>query len=260
MKKLFLTGFAAIVTFTGGAAIAADLPAKAPAPMVVRPACAQFGGFYVGGHVGGGSYNFNYADRGNLVQTIDSDLPTSAKITDGNFLAGVQGGYNWQRNCTVFGVEADWSWTNFNASGQFFDGDGGTQDSFNLESRMRWFGTARVRGGLVVDNLLLYLTGGLAYAKFDRTLTVNEDAPATSTSFSTDRTRWGWTVGAGAEWQWANNWSLKGEFLYMRFESNNDTITGRTVNGINFGVPGRAYQINSEDEAWVARLGVNYRF
>ena len=62
------------------------------------------------------------------------------------------------------------------------------------------------------------------------------------------------------EWQWANNWSLKGEFLYMRFESNNDTITGRTVNGINFGVPGRAYQINSEDEAWVARLGVNYRF
>ena len=125
---------------------------------------------------------------------------------------------------------------------------------------MRWFGTARVRGGLVVDNLLLYLTGGLAYAKFDRTLTVNEDAPATSTSFSTDRTRWGWTVGAGAEWQWANNWSLKGEFLYMRFEFNNDTITGRTVNGINFGVPGRAYQINSEDEAWVARLGVNYRF
>lgn len=168
-------------------------------------ACAQFGGFYLGGHVGGGSYNYNYADRGNLVQTIDDDLPTSAKVTDGNFLAGVQGGYNWQRNRTVFGVEADWSWTNFKASGDFFDGDGGTQDSFNLESRMRWFGTAWVRGGVVVDNLLLYLTGGLAYAKFDRTLTVNEDAPATSVSFNSDKVRWGWTVGAGAEWQWANN-------------------------------------------------------
>src|SRR5262245_44014630 len=187
MKKFFLGGVAAITTFMGGAAIAADLPRKAPAaPVVVRPACAQFGGFYLGGHVGGGSYNFNYEDRGNFIQTVDDDLPTSAKITDGNFLAGVQGGYNWQTNCTVFGVEADWSWTNFKASGQFFDGDTGTQDSFNLESRMRWFGTARVRGGMVFDNLLLYLTGGLAYAKFDRTLTVNEDTPVpfTSVTFS----------------------------------------------------------------------------
>lgn len=260
MKKLVLTGFAAVATFIGGPAMSADLPAKAPAPVVVRPACAQFGGFYLGGHVGGGSYRYDYSDRGNLVQTIDDDLPTSARLSDGNFLAGVQGGYNWQRNCTVFGVEADWSWTNFKATGDFFDGDGGTQDSFNLESRMRWFGTVRARGGVVVDNLLLYLTGGIAYANFDRTLTVNEDAPATTAVFNNSSTRWGWTVGAGAEWQWANNWSLKGEFLYMRFESNDDTISAVTVNGVNFGVPGRSYSISNEDEAWVARLGVNYRF
>ena len=33
-----------------GAALAADLPAKAPAPAVVRSTCANFGGFYLGAH------------------------------------------------------------------------------------------------------------------------------------------------------------------------------------------------------------------
>ncbi len=33
---------------------------------------------------------------------------------------------------------------------------------------MKWFGTARVRTGIVVDNVLLYATGGLAYANFNR--------------------------------------------------------------------------------------------
>ena len=29
-----------------------------------------------------------------------------------------------------------------------------------------WFGAVRGRAGLVVDDLLLYVTGGVAYAKF----------------------------------------------------------------------------------------------
>jgi outer membrane immunogenic protein len=261
MKKLLLTSFAAIATFTGGAAIAADMPSKAPAPVVVRPACAQFGGFYLGGHVGGGSYNFSYEDRGNLVQTIDDDLPTSAKLTDGGFLGGIQGGYNWQTNCTVVGFEADWSWSNINAGATYLDGDGpGAEDAISVESRVKWFGTVRARGGIVVDNLLLYLTGGLAYGKFERTLTVFENAPATAATFEFDRTRWGWTLGAGAEWQWARNWSLKGEFLYLRFQNTDGSVTGLTINGINFGNPGRAYNISSQDDLWVGRLGVNYRF
>jgi hypothetical protein len=36
---------------------------------VARPACAQFGGWYVGGNVGYG-YNHRHEDRGNLVQSI----------------------------------------------------------------------------------------------------------------------------------------------------------------------------------------------
>ena len=142
----------------------------------------------------------------------------------------------------------------------FFDGDAGTQDAVSVESKMKWFGTLRTRGGIVVDNVLLYITGGLAYANFNRNITVFEDAPATTASFSADNTRWGWTAGAGFEWAFAPNWSLKSEFLYMRFKNDEVNFTGQTINGINFGVPGRSYAFDRQDDAWITRVGVNYRW
>ena len=183
--------------------------------------------------------------------------PASA---DGNWLGGAQIGWNWQRNCTVFGFEADWSWSGMKASETFFDGDAGTQDSLNVSSKLRWFGTVRTRAGIVVDNFLLYVTGGFAYAKFNRSFTLSEDAPATTVTFSSNHTRWGWTAGFGTEWAWSGNWSIKSEVLYMRFVNHDATITGTTVDGINFGVPGRGYNIGSQDEVWITRIGLNYRF
>jgi outer membrane immunogenic protein len=259
MKKLFLAT-TALLALAAGSAGAADLAVKArPLPPPV-PTCAQFGGAYIGGNIGYGYYNYNYHDRGNLVQTIDDDLPTSTRLTDDRWNGGVKIGYNWQSRCSLFGVEADWNWTNLRANGTFFDGDGGTQDSIFLESRMKWFGTVRAKTGVVVDNVLIYATGGLAYARFDRSLTVNEDAPATSVTFASSRTRWGWTAGLGTEWAWTPNLSLTSEFLYMRFVHDDRTFTGTTVNGVNFGVPGRAYTISNQDEAWITRIGLNYRW
>jgi outer membrane immunogenic protein len=259
MKKLFLAT-TAIVALAAGSAGAADMAVKARPLPPPPPACAQFGGGYIGANVGWSIYNYNYHDRGNLVQTIDSDLPTHVRLTDDRWNGGVQIGYNWQSRCSLFGIEADWSWTNAKASDTFLDGDGGTQDALTVESRMRWFGTVRARTGVVVDNVLIYATGGLAYARFNRDFTVFEDAPATAATFSSSRTRWGWTAGVGTEWSFAANWSLKSEFLYMRFAHDDTNFTGFTFNGVNFGVPGRTYTFNSNDEAWVTRIGLNYRW
>jgi outer membrane immunogenic protein len=257
MKKILLA-VAGLVAVSGTAS-AADMPVKA-APVIARPACAQFGGFYLGGQVGYGYYNYDYHDRGNLVQTIDDDLPTKARLTTDGWNAGVQGGYNYQSGCTLFGVEADWSWTNKRASDTFLDGDAGTQDALTVSSRMKWFGTVRARTGVIVDNVLLYATGGFAYANFNRSFTVFEDAPATAVAFNSNHTRWGWTAGVGTEWAFSGNWSLKSEFLYMRFVDGDTTFNAVTVNGVNFGVPLRAYNFTNQDEAWVTRIGLNYRF
>jgi outer membrane immunogenic protein len=261
MKKVLLAsvfGFAFV-----GSAIAADMrmPVKA-APAVVRPACAQFGGWYVGANVGWGYLEHTYHDRDNLATFTDGGLPTSTRDTNNGVNGGVQAGYNYQSGCTLFGVEADWSWADTRASSFSSDGDGpigaaGT-DTLSVSSKMRWFGTLRTRSGVIVDNVLIYVTGGLAYANFNNSVSIFEDAPATTLTLSRSRTRLGWTAGLGTEWAFAPNWSLKSEVLYMSFEKDNYSYVG---DGLAAGGNlGQTYRFESKNEAWVSRIGVNYRF
>jgi outer membrane immunogenic protein len=243
-----------------GPVYAANFPVKA-APVAVRPACGQFGGGYVGGHGGWGYYTHNHHDRDFMPATVSADLPASVRLQDDNWHAGVQGGYNWQRGCTVFGVEADWSWSGMKAFGSFNDGGAGAAlDTLSVESQMQWFGTVRARTGVVVDDLLLYVTGGFAYADFDRVYTITEGAPLTTARFTSSDVRWGWTAGVGTEWRWTNNWSVKSEFLYLRFVDETYTIPGTVIGGIAFGAAGSNNRINVQDDAWVTRIGINYRW
>ena len=99
-------------------------------------------------------------------------------------------------------------------------------------SKLQWFGTLRARTGIVVDNLLLYATGGIAYANFDRTWSFFEDVSATTTNFTSQKTLFGWTGGVGTEWTWTPNWSLKSEVLYMRFTSDDARVTGVPPAGV----------------------------
>src|SRR5215468_7212920 len=110
MKALFLAT-TAIVALAAGAANAADLPLrKAP---VMAASCAQFGGFYIGANVGGSYYTApRNDDDGRFVDNAGHAL------TGSGWAGGVQGGYNWQRHCTVFGVEVDWSWSSTSANFQ----------------------------------------------------------------------------------------------------------------------------------------------
>ena len=129
-------------------------------------------------------------------------------------------------------------------------------DTVSISSKMRWFGTVRARTGVIVDNVLLYATGGFAYANFNRSFTFFDDGGPTTLTVGRSNTRWGWTAGVGAEWAFAPNWSLKSEALYMRFETDTITATGDGA----IGNLGRAYRLESQNDAWVTRVGVNYRF
>ena len=105
--------------------------------------------------------------------------------------------------------------------------------------------------------MLLYVTGGLAAAQFDRTWTFFQDAPASTAVFGQNRTRWGWTAGVGTEFAIYGNWSLKSEFLYMRFEQDSANAVG---NGAGLGAAGVGYRLDSQNSMWVTRIGINYRF
>jgi outer membrane immunogenic protein len=250
MKKLSLATFA-VVALAAGAAGAADLPARPLPPP--PPPCAQFGGFYVGGNAGWGYGDHTFRS----LDTIGNFGPLEVSRSVNGWAAGVQGGYNWQYRCTLFGIEADYQWTNidhdFVRTGPL--GVGTLTGSVSLES----FGTVRARTGVIVDNLLLYVTGGLAYANTERTVALTFAPPLNGLNqgpFTDEKTRWGWTMGFGTEWQFASNWSFKSEVLYARFETEEST---RTCGVLLCGVP-TPVRFEHDSSAWVTRFGINYRF
>src|SRR5262249_59962112 len=82
-----------------------------------------------------------------------------------------------------------------------------------------FFGTVRGRlGFLATDQLLLFATGGLAYANVKNNANINEffNGPVLGRQFiaSSDEIRYGWTVGGGAESQFAPHLSAKRAYLW----------------------------------------------
>jgi outer membrane immunogenic protein len=253
MKRSLVVS-AVLTCLVAGSAMAADMPLKASP--VARAGCAHFGGFYVGGQAGVSNYTHTFNDEDAFaIEWIDSFLPRSTTHTGRGALAGAQAGYNWQSGCTVFGIETDWAWTNARASSFLRDGDeplGTPTDSVTVTSKMQWFGTTRLRTGVVVDNLMLYVTSGLAYANFKRDLVFAD--PNEPEVFSRSRTRLGWTAGVGTEWAINQNWSLKSEALYMQFQKDETTETSRVI------APDVQTRFKHDDSAWIGRIGLNYRF
>jgi outer membrane immunogenic protein len=122
---------------------------------------------------------------------------------------------------------------------------------------MKWFGTLRARTGLVVNDLLLYVTGGVAFARSDREFSFffqGKGGGGDLDVFSSSHTRWGWTAGVGAEWAITTNVSLKSELLYMDFANKENSFTTVFIN------PGTTYRFDNRDSVWVGRVGLNFRF
>src|SRR5437879_4204640 len=88
VMKQFLLATGALMAFLVGPAMAADMPAKAPvykaAPAIVG---YDWGGFYVGGHVGG-AWSANGAAVGQAMTTTFLASPPLSFSTNGNSVIG----------------------------------------------------------------------------------------------------------------------------------------------------------------------------
>jgi outer membrane immunogenic protein len=271
MRWTVLSGVALVTAFSS-LAHADGLPERYT--KAARP-CANFGGFYLGPQVGAARYTNHWEDldgwAGLVGVLIAADTARESTNTKSGFAGGLTAGWNFQARCTVFGVEADYSWSSISANASHTSPTtfqlvvpGLAPDSVSVSSTLKGYGTLRTRTGFVMDNLLLYVTGGLAVANFDRrwslALPVLPIVGVTGNeTFAFDTTRWGWTVGVGTEWSLWGNWSIKSEFLHMGFEKDKVTFAS------NIGAPIAALasgnkRFESEDSIWVGRIGVNWRF
>ena len=137
------------------------------------PLARNSGGWFVGAHVGWANYDRGWNDKDSWAGFVDDEFSRDYRTDKSGFAGGVGVGYNWQPNCALFGIELDYSWASINANK--FITDGGINDTLDISSRLQGFGTLRARTGVVVDNVLIYVTGGLAWANFNRSWTLFDE-------------------------------------------------------------------------------------
>ena len=244
MRKNIILGAVAALVLGPTAALAADLPVKAPPPPVV---IYDWTGFYIGGSAGGSLGGSNHVDPFGL------NLTQEGFRVQGGLVGGTLG-YNWQVGSFVVGFEGDASWVD--EYGSHIDNgpsaaavaavDALGNPLFRSFTRENWLATVRGRAGYAVDNLLFYVTGGYAAAGVEAGI---KDFATSATIVSATSTRSGWTGGGGIEWGFLPNWSAKFEWLFVKYQDKGFV----TALG-----DGSRSAVTLDDN--VVRFGINYRF
>jgi len=237
MKK-FLAGVA-FCSMAWSSAHAADLPMKAaPAPVAVG---YDWSGIYFGGHIGGGWSNNEIADPGLGIVGVILSVPITQTAKGSGFLGGVQGGYDWQLSPSwVIGVEGQYSWIGNHQLNAIFPG------GYAYNNNQRGIASVTGRVGYTWGPGLIYVKGGYAYSDNNESVTLG-GAPALF-RLSDDHSN-GWTVGAGAEYMFAPNWSAKVEYQYYDFGDSRFTGPAELVPFGTF-----------HNDEHTVKAGINYRF
>lgn len=290
MKKLFIAAAVAVLGATS--AQAADIAARPFTKALVNPASAySWSGFYVGGNLGVSFSNANpsssiacgaagVADY--ICSTIDPPSQANAPAvvnslvgssSNSSVIGGAHAGYNQQAGLIVYGGEIDVGYFNFGTSqlgrGVYpATGGGGAAlggDSFVAATSVSSDLLVTLRGRLgylVSPNLLGYATGGLAIGRV-KTANSFVDSHDDGNPFSGNgfgersETKVGWTVGAGLEYAFARNWSVRAEYMYLDLGSSsvNTLITNQ-----NHASEQTPFNTSVDLTAHLVRAGVSYKF
>jgi outer membrane immunogenic protein len=237
--RTILIGSAMTLAMVAGAS-AADLYVKAPPPVWSWTGC------YIGAQGGYSSGSTNAVSAGTENGVSDGTLG-DVKVPSNTIQGGLVGGTlgcNYQfAGRWVLGVEGDDSWGNITGSSilppPFAPG-------YQEDFKETWLATVRGRLGYSFDRLLIYATGGGAFAG----ATIHEYLLSSpSTSATDNQTLSGWTAGGGVEYAFLPHWSLKAEYLHADLGSTRFLAT----------FPGFTAE-NRRVTDDIVRGGVNYRF
>jgi outer membrane immunogenic protein len=239
MKNVLLGGVALITLGFVGAAVAADMPVKAPPPVAVN----TWTGYYFGGDAGGinganESFNFSQSPGFGAGGATVYDPVTFGSESHWGAFGGVYAGYNWAWTPSwVIGVEGDWSKASLGntavnpslTSGGVpvpspcsTAGAGGapTCNGVLMSDNLSWIATVRGRLGYTWGSAMLYGTAGGAFASLERSAQVFPVvANVGSIAVSQNSTASGWVAGGGLEFMATANWLVRIEYLHYAFDS-----------------------------------------
>jgi len=260
------------------------------APLLPPPATATYdwSGCYAGLNAGGifsaEQYSLAMAGGFLLNNNLFSNPANNSQVGHSfashasSFTGGGQVGCNRQIGILVFGFEADFDHAGQSSSTAHFGPAGpiiGANDparnhvssqTDSVGQNGDWYSTVRGRIGLTATpTLLLYATGGLAVARISSAANVTFGADRfflSNNMFagSHSETRNGWTVGAGSEWAFLPNWSLRAEYLYLDFGSFSYALACTAPSCSGAPTIPYAWSAHVKSADHVFRVGLNYTF
>jgi outer membrane immunogenic protein len=220
----------AVFAFCAPAAFSNDAPARKPAGE--RPVAAyNWTGFYLGLHFGAASGLDADLSATTLTTapTVTDPVSFSGRSSTGA-VGGIHAGYNYQLNPSwVLGVEGDISGVSLsqsfvaNRTSLGVPTPAGNFDTMGLS--VNWLASARGRIGYAWDKILLYATGGGAWANIDYSAVRNFGAVPPNNTASFSATSSGWVAGGGVEYAGTKNLIVRAEYLYYGIASSQSALT-----------------------------------
>ena len=200
MKKLLRMAIVPVALVVAGhTARGADIAPIVPTYVSPLPVFSYWTGPYIGVHGGWG-------------------WTTTQNIDAKGVFGGAQVGYNYQMGNLVFGVEGDGAFANINESftGAAF-GNAVSTATFKDDA----LASLRARFGFAVTQTLFYATAGGAWGRTEFSGTTLSGVTVSGRSWES-----GWAAGAGIEYAFGPNWSMKLEYLHYG-------LGGTNVSGVS---------------------------
>ena len=218
----------------------------------------------------GGSYDWSgpyLGIYGGYAKGHDSVQDLTPYNADGSFgykvdgpLGGVDGGYNWQCNHIVIGLEGEAGRLGLNDSQQLprFQGVRLPTDS-RASIRGGFFESVAARLGYAFDNILVYTKAGVAgldakVSDMDADPTVYPGTGGLTLDSGTSKHAFlqGFTYGGGIEIGLSQHWTLKGEYMIATFDTASHTAIASSADGYTFSQGLKAIQM--------LKTGLAYKF
>lgn len=217
-------------------------------------------GLYFGANLGGLSSTaaFNWAPDSAGFPGSAADMATAStdSLTNWALIGGGEVGANWQVDNYVLGVEADYGVLRLKQSRNDNLARFGFASSPLAES-MELDGIATVRGrlGYAFDRLLVYATGGIAFAHIKSRDSIAFSFSGTSNSAALDTWSTAAVYGGGLEYALAGNWTAKIGYLHTEI---GDPSSSRNSDPVGF--PLSTIVHNHTARIDIVRFGLDYKF
>jgi outer membrane immunogenic protein len=209
MKRILIVAVTAMIA--ASRASAADLPVRPGLPPPYIPVAMPYN--WGGGYIGiNGGYAFGQSQWSDALNPSGNPSSGDFKVSGG--LVGLTMGVSSQFGAFVVGIEGDFDWqgirgssaSNFCTSIFTSTAIGATAAGLSCKTESNWVGTIRPRFGYAWDRVLFYGTAGGAGANLNTAL---NGLPVQN------KAEFGWTAGGGLEVAFAENWTIKFEYLFV---------------------------------------------